>query len=112
MNNITSEKAKGPAVAAASPLKTEQSGRKFSAKSTATEAQLQKLIALTRITPRNTHEMRRHGISHPAGRVLDLTKRGYCFASDRITTVDSDGFTHRGVALYTLVSGPDGQQPQ
>ena len=78
----------------------------FSAKSTATEAQIEKLIALTQARPHHTHELRKMGISHPAGRILDLEKRGFVYQTRRITTVDSDGFPHRGVALYKLVSVP------
>lgn len=78
----------------------------FSSRSTATEAQIQRLLGLIAARPHHTHELRKVGISHPAGRIRDLEKRGYVFDSDRITTVDSDGFTHRGVALYTLVSAP------
>lgn len=74
--------------------------------STATEAQLRKLAALARIAPRHTYELRAHGISHPAGRVRDLQSRGYVFESHRITTVDPEGFLHRGVALYELVQEP------
>lgn len=86
--------------------------RKFSARSTATEAQIERLLMMLRLRPRHTHELRRDGISHPAGRVLDLVKRGYQIASDRVSTVDSDGFTHTGVALYSLIGEPDGERPQ
>ncbi|KWT83878.1 hypothetical protein APY03_4433 [Variovorax sp. WDL1] len=48
------------------------------------------------------------GISHPAGRVLDLQERGYVLESARVASVDSDGFTHRGVALYSLIAEPEG----
>ena len=75
-------------------------------KSTATEAQLDRLLILLRLRPHHTHELRSKGISHPAGRVLNLIERGCVIDSDRITSVDSDGFQHVGVALYTLVSEP------
>jgi hypothetical protein len=78
-------------------------------KSTATEVQLAKLLALTETRPHHTHELRQMGISHPAGRVLDLVKRGYAFDTARITTVDGDGFSHRGVALYSLRTKPSGE---
>ncbi|WP_392389110.1 helix-turn-helix domain-containing protein [Burkholderia multivorans] len=52
--------------------------------------------------PAHTHELRANGISHPAGRVNELRRAGYAIQSARVSTVDSDGFTHRGVALYTL----------
>jgi hypothetical protein len=77
-------------------------------KSTATEVQIAKLIALTEARPHHTHELRQMGISHPAGRVLDLVKRGYVYDTARITTVDGDGFSHRGVALYSLRAKPEG----
>jgi hypothetical protein len=74
--------------------------------STGTEAQLARLAGLLQRGPRHTHELRRHGISHPAARVLDLVKRGWNITSDRISTVDSDGFTHNRVARYSLISKP------
>lgn len=75
-------------------------------RSTATEAQLAKLIALLRQGSRHTHELRRLGISHPAGRVRDLKGRGFQIDSSRCVTVDSDGFTHRQVARYSLLAEP------
>jgi hypothetical protein len=90
--------------------KAKQSGKKYSARSTATEAQIQRLIVLLRISPRHTHELRQHGISHPAGRVQNLEERGFVIASDRTTTVDGDGFIHSGVAIYSLVSEPEAAQ--
>jgi hypothetical protein len=80
-------------------------------RSTATEAQIAKLVALVLQRPHHTHELRQLGISHPAGRVHDLEKRGYVFGSHRITTVDSDGFSHRGVAMYSLLQTPEEIQP-
>ena len=80
----------------------------FNSRSTATEAQIQRLLGLIKIRPHHTHELRKFGISHPAGRILDLEKRGFVFDSDRITTIDSDGYAHRGVALYTLIGIPEG----
>ncbi len=77
---------------------------KCSARSTATEAQIQRLLDLLRTGSRHTHERRRQGISHPAGRVQDLEGRGFVIDSDRTTTVDGDGFIHSRVAIYTLIS--------
>ena len=80
--------------------------RKFNAASTATEAQILKTASMLRTAPRNPYELRRHGISHPAGRVQDLLQRGFLIASDRITTVDGDGYTHANVALYSFIAEP------
>ena len=85
---------------------------KFNAKSTATEAQIERLTSYLRARPHHTHELRKIGISHPAGRIFDLQGRGFRIASSRITTVDGDGFSHVGVSLYELVSEPDGQCSQ
>lgn len=87
-----------------------ESKRKYSPRSTATEAQIQKLLELLRIRPRHTHELRKQGISHPSGRVGDLKQRGCTFGRQLINTVDSDGFTHIRVALYSLISEPEEQE--
>jgi hypothetical protein len=80
----------------------------MSGRFTATEVQVLKLIELLRLAPRHTHELRKLGISHPAGRINDLQKRGFLIASGRVTTVDSDGFSHAGVARYSINSEPEG----
>ena len=75
-------------------------------RSTTTAAQRARLLALLRIAPRTTHELRAHGVSHPAGRVHDLQKCGFRIDSSRVTTVDSDGYVHAGVARYQLLESP------
>lgn len=82
--------------------------RQSSDKSTSTEAQIARLLHFIRRRSRSTYDLRSQGISHPAARVKDLMRRGYVIASDRITSVDSDGFTHQRVALYSLVAEPEG----
>jgi hypothetical protein len=77
-------------------------------KSTSTKAQIERLLRLLELRPRHTHELRQFGISHPAARCLDLKKRGYLITSSRVSTVDSDSYTHRGVALYSLQGEPEG----
>jgi len=86
-----------------------KSTRNFSSRSTAKEAQIIRLLDCVVSRPHHTHELRQIGISHPAGRVHDLEKRGYQFDVALITTVDSDGYAHRGVALYTLAGMPEGR---
>ena len=102
---LTNEKAVGVQVTAPTG-DSESDKRKSSAKSTSKDAQIERMLALLQRGPRHTHELRRHGISHPAARVLDLVQRGWNIASDRISTVDSDGFTHNRVARYSLISKP------
>lgn len=81
---------------------------KFNSRSTSTEAQIARLLELLRLRPHHTHELRKVGISHPAGRVQDLKKSNFIIDRQLINTVDSDGFTHVNVALYALVSEPEG----
>ena len=72
-------------------------------KSTERQAQVNKLFALLKIRPHHTYELRRLGISHPAGRVQDLEVEGHHISSSRVTVVDENGFSHVRVALYSLV---------
>lgn len=62
-------------------------------------------MRLLSIRPRHTYELRQLGISHPAARIQELIEQGELISSSRITTVDGDGFLHRGVALYSLSVG-------
>ncbi|WP_408638618.1 helix-turn-helix domain-containing protein [Paraburkholderia ginsengisoli] len=41
-------------------------------------------------------------VRHPAARVRELAASGYTILSSRVTAIDSDGFAHSGVALYSL----------
>ena len=75
-------------------------------KSTATEAQLDRLKRKLRARSHHTIELRQFGIHHPAGRVQDLEAQGFVIEVTRVTAVDAEGFPHAGVALYTLVSEP------
>ena len=79
----------------------------LASKSTEREVQKRKLVVLLGMRAHHTYELRRMGISHPAGRVQDLEADGYVISSDRVTVVDENGFAHPGVALYGLVSSPE-----
>lgn len=79
-------------------------------KSTEREVQKRKLVLLLGIRTHHTYELRRMGISHPAGRVQDLEEDGYVISSDRVTVVDEHGFAHPNVALYGLVSAPENKE--
>lgn len=92
--------------------KAKNNQHEFNARSTATKAQIDRLAECLRRSAHHTHELRQRGISHPAGRIQDLLNAGYVIDSSRINTVDSDGFTHVGVALYSLVSEPGNHSTQ
>lgn len=106
MKNMPSEKAKGPTVAAVSPLKTGQSGRKFSPKSTHSEAQRQRILEALRRRPQTTVDLRRIGCFQAPARVLELRRQGYLISTERIALYDEDGFLHPRAARYHLDGEP------
>lgn len=98
------------------PPLSEADAKALANKSTERDAQNRKLVALLKQVGRaHTYQLRKHGISHPAGRVQDLEAAGFVILSERTTVVDENGFVHPGVALYSLVSEPfpfDAKQAQ
>lgn len=80
-------------------------------RSTSTEAQIAKLLAFLREGPKTTHFLRAHGISHPAGRVLDLRDDGYEILTQRVKTIDDNGYPHINAAQYVLLMEPPQQMP-
>lgn len=77
-------------------------------KSTAGEDQRQRIVGLLRQRPHNCYELRRAGCYQAPTRVFELRQRGFDIETTRVVVIDADGFTHRGVALYTLHSEPKG----
>ncbi|CAN7235747.1 helix-turn-helix domain-containing protein [Caballeronia sp. LjRoot34] len=70
-------------------------------------AQRKRVLEYLRASPQTTYSLRAHGISHPAQRVRELiVMDGYLIDSSPVTAIDSDGFMHRGVALYSLYGEP------
>lgn len=113
MQNPTPKKAKAPTVGAVGALRTKQSTIKFSAKSTATEAQRERIIVALRRRPHTSYDLRRLGIYQAPARIKELRDRfGYVIATDLVTLVDRDGYHHARCALYTLLSEPDGERPE
>ena len=75
----------------------------YNASSTATEAQLQRVLAMLRHRPQTSHDLLKAGIYHPPRRIRDLLERGHIIATERITLTDRDGYEHRGCARYSLI---------
>lgn len=75
----------------------------LASKSTAREIQVRKLLALLKLSSRDTYHLRRLGISHPAGRIADLKAEGHTITTTRVTVIDENSFSHINVALYSLV---------
>ena len=108
MQNTIAQIAKGPTVAAVSPLKTPQSSRKFSAKSTATEAQYERIVTMLRAGTRSTFDFRKAGIMAPAARIKEMNDRmGYYIPTIALRDLyDDEGFKHPRVAVYELIDEP------
>lgn len=83
-----------------------QEGKHHGHFSTATEAQLTRVLALLRARPHTSYELSRQGIYHPPRRVKDLRDRGFSIETGRVTLTDIDGFRHVGCALYSLIEEP------
>ncbi len=80
-------------------------------KSTATEAQRERIIEALRLRPHTSYDLRRLGIYQAPARVKELRDRfGYGITTDPVVIVDRDGYRHARVALYTLISEPEGQE--
>ena len=83
--------------------------RKFNAKSTATEAQYERILNMLRTGPRSTIELRKGGVMMPAARIKELNDR-HSYTIPRIELRDlwdEDGFLHPRVAVYELQGEPD-----
>lgn len=65
-------------------------------------AQSRRVLKYLRASPKTTYWLRAKGISHPAQRVKELIAEGHQISMHPVTAIDSDGFMHRGVAMYTL----------
>lgn len=78
-------------------------------RSTSTEAQRARLLALLRTGPQTTYGLRKHGVAVTSARIFDLRAEGFEIATERVTAYDSDGYAHIGVARYTLLREPPQQ---
>lgn len=99
---MSSQKIKPPAVVAAVVFSKSQLRPKFSAKSTATEAQRERILQALRQRPQSTEDLRKLGSFQCAVRVMELRALGYRIETTRITVVDREGFVHARAALYSL----------
>jgi hypothetical protein len=74
-------------------------------KSTATEVQLAKTMALLRTGPKTTIQLRDHGIMMPAPRIHHLRHvDGHTITVELVTLYDANGFRHSKCARYHLAA--------
>jgi len=103
------KKKKAPTVGAEGASKEKQAKRKYSAKSTASEAQRERIIEALRQSPKTSYDLRRLGCYQSAARVKELRdKFGFDINMERVTLYDRDGYMHPRCARYTLISEPEG----
>lgn len=91
-----------------SELQINASGRTLAGKSTAGEAQRQRIAQLLSWRPHTSYELRRAGCYQCPTRIFELRARGFDIRTTRVTITDEDGFVHVGVALYELAAVPGG----
>ena len=76
-------------------------------KDTSAATQRAKIKAYLRIGSHSTLEFRQMGICSPAPRIKELRKQGYQISTSTRTEIDHAGVTHKGIAVYTLLSEPE-----
>lgn len=85
--------------------------RRFSRKSTATEAQYERIDRLfdTQGKKISTLDFRKMGVIHPAGRIKEMNEKlGYSIPTvDLRSMYDDQGFLHPRIAVYELIDRPN-----
>lgn len=83
-----------------------KSRQRFSAKSTASEAQRQRqrILAALNAGPKTSYDLRRLGAYQNPTRIFELRRAGHSITTSRVVVTDGDGFTHTRVALYSLTT--------
>lgn len=105
--NYLPEKAKAPGGQAGGfQGNTKTVEAESSAKSTTSEAQRQRVLEALRLRPHTTHDLRCLGIYQAPARVIELRRRGYNIATERVTLYDRDGYPHFRAARYHLEAEP------
>ena len=88
--------------------KSANNTRKFSARSTATEAQYHRIVTMLKAGPKSTFDFRKVGIMAPASRIKELNDRYgfYIPTIDLRDLYDEEGFLHKRVGVYELIDEP------
>lgn len=98
------KKAKAPDASTSRALRKHgNSSPQSTAKSTATEAQRDRILAALRRRPQTTCDLRQLGAFQCATRIKELRELGHRIITTRVTLVDPDGWTHPRAAIYSLL---------
>lgn len=94
------------------PDKPATTKRKYSRKSTVTEAQYDRIVTMLRVGPKSTFDFRKVGIMSPASRIKELNdKLGYYIPTIALRDLyDEEGFLHKRVGVYELIDEPKALQ--
>lgn len=103
---LGTSKAKAPDAANVKGLQKNTSKRHFS-KSTATVAQYRRIVHGLRRRPHTSYQLMRAGVYHPPSRIFELKRMGFVITKTPVTVVDSEGYSHAKVALYSLDAEPE-----
>lgn len=95
-------KKQNPALGGARDRLAAGHGPKFNPKSTATEAQRERILSALAHGPKTSYDLRRLGCYQCPTRVLELRRQGYDIRTDLVTIWDQEGYRHHRVALYVL----------
>jgi len=81
----------------------------FNNRSTATKAQRDRILCALKRRPHTSYELRLIGCYQAPTRIKELRDDlGHRIETTRVTVVDNEGYSHRGVALYSLKAGAGG----
>lgn len=99
-------KTPAPSTALGAPGETH---RECKARSTASEAQRDRIIEALRSGPKTSYDLRCLGCYQAPARIKELRDRfGYSIRTERVTLYDRDGYMHPGAARYHLEAEPAG----
>lgn len=105
MKNPSMKKRKAPTVGAVGGLGKNRTHSQSSLKSTAKEAQRERIIEALKLRPQSSYDLRRLGIYQAPARIKELRdKFGFTITTSLIPVVDRDGYLHPRCALYTLIA--------
>lgn len=74
----------------------------FNLKSTATEAQRQRILDALRTGPKTSYDLRRMGCYQCQARILELRRMGHDIRTELVNLYDRDGYLHPRCARYHL----------
>ena len=86
--------------------KHKTSNAKRNARSTSTQAQLERILSALQDRPQTTEDLRKIGVYAVAARIKQLRDvEGHRIDTALVTLYDQQGYLHRRAARYSLITG-------